>query len=270
MAEKQTPEAAEEKKKEDAPQKEPNKKPKELEKKEDPKPASEKVQEEVSRSVHDFMYETVRGPLGKLLLAGAILASPVVAGGVWAIDKGAQKIPVVNKLYEKPRALVKDGVTKTIDLSLGTATFPAHAVDSAINFGQGLTGNVKNESKGFFGKIFEHPLQKTGSALKWGLEKGINFTKATAETLKNASEAILKLASIPFSFSYNASNSALSLIPGVRNFASPISYVASIAGGLGIGYGVATLMGPTTLAAYEGFLGTAWEWVKTMFYTIRS
>ena len=157
-------------------------------------------------SYWNISQNTVRGPMRKLLLTGAVVASPVVAGTVWLGDKFARKtigkVPVVGQIYEKPRELIVKGAEKTSDLLTASVTSPAFVVDRTRDLVQGVMGVETKEAKNVIGKVGEFVFQDViGGTLKlaknvgqWSLEKGLNLFKGTLETVTQILTTLLTAA----------------------------------------------------------------------------
>lgn len=185
--------------------------------------------------------DAVRKPLMKLFLAGAIAASPLVAGTVWAGDKILKntigKIPVAGQIYNKPRELVLKTAEITHETVVGALTSPALVAQTLKDVKDGMVGKKTLEAKGVVGRFFEKTTETVsgigGGILrggKWMLDKGISFIGGTLNVGKEIGKKVYDIVKVhpiaTFAVGTLAlgalANAAWSPIGAAQNFANMV------------------------------------------------
>jgi len=229
---------------------------------------SPETSDEVKQSIWSISREKVRGPLGKLFIGGAVLAVPPLAGMVWVGDKLIRKVPIANKLYEKPRSLVMKGAEKTRNAVAAGLTAPTAALDITENIYEGITGREKKEAKGAIGRSME-----------WGSEKigqGVGLLGKVLEAVKNGiskipggkiMEGTGKVIAAPFQLITSfITGMGKALTPKIGG---PFATATSLLVTAGMGYGIywagtnmlLPALGPGAQLAWAQFL----HWVTSFF-----
>jgi len=148
-----------------------------LEEQEGGKSETAEDENELHESLWRISRESVRGPIGKVLISGAVLANPVVAGSVWLGDKLARntigRVPVLGEAYNAPRALILRTCERTRALIAAALTSPAIGLDVAENIYEGVIGKTQKEEKGAVGRTVEWAGEKIGGGFNL-LSRGIN------------------------------------------------------------------------------------------------
>ena len=133
---------------------------------------SERQQGQSIFRIQQASYQKVRGPLGKLLLGGAMVAMPLPAVGLYVgkkiADKTISKVPGVGDvLYNKPMGLVEKAADKTRNAIATAVTAPAAALDATRWAGKGLHW------------VADHTIFELYRDLKKAINHRFNFAEGT-------------------------------------------------------------------------------------------
>lgn len=149
------------------------------------------------------MQTAARRPIYNVLLAGALVASPLVVGGIWATRKAADKVignlPVVSVPYK----MATGAIDKVGSVALDTAAFavstPAIIPDRLEDVHEVLTNTVRTESKGRIGKTMEAvtetsvgAVKKTAEALIFTVKKAFEGIGWSVNTLTEPVRMVIK------------------------------------------------------------------------------
>jgi len=206
--------------------------------------------------------DAIRGKVGKVLLAGAFLANPVVGATLYLGDKVARKtiskVPVVGQVYEQPRKLVvgaanvvREGVTSTI-------AAPAFVADRVQDVYQGITGIETTEARTIIGKVVEQGTEFIGGSIKFAAEKGKWLVEKSADVGQKAIEMVLKTVGSMLSIPYNMVHGAVDRVAKGSKWAAaagPTGIFTSALTTALIGWGVWTWGAGFSSASYWPWLG---------------
>jgi len=210
--------------------------------------------------------EKVRGPLGKLFLAGAIAINPIVAGTVYVGDKIARKtiskVPVVREVYEKPRAALVGTGTFVRDAMSQVLTSPVAAIDIVEDIHEVYTNTRRKESPTGLGRIREFITERLALVAKGATDMLKSLGGKGLEAAKTTLTTIASICAAPFKASYNISHEALGHVPYVSHASKILSVPIAIGGGLLAGYGGAAMLGMTE--QYVSLLKYVWSLIQTL------
>jgi len=196
------------------------------------------------------MRDKVRQPLGKLMLAGVIAASPVVGISAWAGDKLLRNIPVVEKVYDIPRTPIVKIAAGTRNAITATITVPAVVPDIARNVGQGFANIPTKEARGIVGSAVEGVSEKVGAVARFGFEKGPTALKKTGEVIGAIVASPFKLV---FSVE-NGINEAVKAVPIIGKLGHVISIPLTLFGGHWALSNALPLISTTMAGHYQTFI----------------
>ncbi len=227
---------------------------------------------DIPESIWSISRNYVRGPLGKLLLTGAVLANPIAAGTVYFGDKILRntvgKVPGIGQLYEKPRQMAIGAATTARNAIAATVTAPTIAIDVAENVYEGITGTERTEAKGVIGRTVEWTTEKAGQVLGKGLSI-LKWGKDQLEKIpfRSGAERLGKIAAAPVTLPISLTKGAYSVIaPRTNGIIGSVASLGLTAAALYGAYWVgSTLVLPALGPGAQLALNQLWHGITGFF-----